>query len=62
MKARTIKIEESGDFFRRTTKPKIRPSRRWLDKAGFKAGHRVEVEFIETGVISLRFQDQQPNH
>lgn len=55
MKPRTIKIEESGDFWSGDVKPRIRLTGRWLDKAGFKAGHRVDVEFHKTGVLVLRF-------
>jgi hypothetical protein len=42
--ARTLKIEETGDVFRRKVQPKIRLTGRWLERAGFKPGHRVHVE------------------
>lgn len=55
MKARSLKIEATGDFWRGTVKPKIRLSGRWLEQVGFKPGHRVEVRFVEQGAISIHF-------
>jgi hypothetical protein len=52
---RTLKIEETGDFFRRKVAPKIRLSGQWLERAGFKPGHRVQVEPSGEGVLTLRF-------
>ena len=60
MKARTLKIEATGDFFRRKISPKIRLTGRWLERAGFKPGHRVEVELLETGCLKLRFVESEP--
>jgi hypothetical protein len=55
MNPRTLKIEETGDFFRRKVAPKIRLSGQWLERAGFKPGHRVQVEPAGKGVLTLRF-------
>ena len=55
MHARTLKIEATGDFFRRTVRPKIRLTGQWLERAGFKPGHRVQVELTGEGVLTLRF-------
>jgi hypothetical protein len=55
MSARTLKIEETGDFFRHDVRPKIRLTGQWLERAGFKAGHRVQVELTGEGVMTLRF-------
>jgi hypothetical protein len=55
MSSRTLKIEETGDFFRRKVRPKIRLTGRWLERAGFKHGHRVNVELTGDGVLTLRF-------
>jgi hypothetical protein len=52
---RTLKIEEAGDFFRGTVAPKIRLTGRWLERAGFKPGHRLQVELTGEGVLTLRF-------
>jgi hypothetical protein len=62
MSSRTLKIEETGDFFRRRVRPKIRLTGRWLERAGFKPGHRVHVELTSEGVLTLRFVpiDQAP--
>jgi hypothetical protein len=53
--ARTLKIEETGDFLRHRVRPKIRLTGRWLERAGFKPGHRVHVESTGEGVLTLRF-------
>lgn len=55
MSARTLKIEETGDFFRGKVCPKIRLTGKWLERAGFKPGHRVHVELTNEGVLTLRF-------
>jgi hypothetical protein len=55
MSSRTLKIEETGDFFRRRVRPKIRLTGCWLERAGFKPGHRVHVELTGDGVLTLRF-------
>ncbi len=58
MKARTLKIEASGDFWRGTVTPKIRLAGQWLERAGFKPGNRVVVQVSEQGTLTLRFVDQ----
>ena len=55
MNARTLKIEETGDFFQGKVTPKIRLSGKWLERAGFKPGHRVELSWIAPGLLTLRF-------
>ena len=59
MKARSLKIEATGDFFRRKVAPKIRLTGRWLERAGFKPGHRVQVELLKTGCLKLQFVESQ---
>jgi len=54
---RTLKIEETGDFFRNRVKPKIRLMGRWLEKAGFRPGGRVYVVCRAPGIIELRIPD-----
>jgi hypothetical protein len=51
---RTIKIEVSGDMFRKKTCPKIRLQGKWLEELGFKQEGRVEIIPIAPGVIILR--------
>lgn len=55
--ARTLKIEADGDSWKGLIKPKIRLMGRWLERAGFKPGHRVRVVCIVPGVIELRSSD-----
>ncbi len=54
MKVRSLKIEMTGDFFRRKTCPKIRLQGQWLAKLGFPAGGRVVVVPGPSGEITLR--------
>ena len=56
--SRSLKIEASGDYFYRKITPKIRLSGRWLERAGFKPGHRVEIYLDQPGNLTLRFLDQ----
>lgn len=58
MNTRTLAIERTGDFWRGTTKPRIRIAGQWLERAGFKPGHRVEVHLSQPGILTLRFLDQ----
>jgi hypothetical protein len=58
MNTRNLKIEAAGDFWLAKVSPKIRLSGRWLEQAGFKPGHRVEVEISQPGTLTLRFLDQ----
>ena len=57
-KPRTLKIEAIGDFARRKVKPRIRLTGHWLEKAGFKPGHRVEISSSRPGELSLQFKEQ----
>ena len=54
---RTLKIEEEGDFSEKRIKPKIRLMGRWLEKAGFPPGGRVQVICRAPGIIELRIPD-----
>ena len=51
---RTLKIEADGDFWKGLTKPKIRLMGRWLERAGFSPGNRVQVTCVAPGIIELR--------
>ena len=51
---RRLKIESDGDFWKGLTKPKIRLAGHWLERAGFKPGHHVQVTCVAPGVIELR--------
>jgi len=58
MNTRTLKIEATGDFWRGKVTPKIRLTGQWLEQAGFKPGHRVEVRLDEPGMLTLSFSEQ----
>ena len=64
MNQRNLKIEAAGDFWRGKVTPKIRLAGRWLEQAGFKPGHRVEVRLDEPGKLTLSFSEQpgEPRH
>jgi hypothetical protein len=55
---RTLKIEGVGNRWRAPLKAKIRLLGHWLERAGFKPGHRVQVKCVSPGVIELRSEDQ----
>ena len=57
MRTRTLKIEQDGDGWKDSIKPKIRLMGRWLERAGFKPGNRVHVTCVAPGVIELRSPD-----
>lgn len=52
---RTLAIEAAGDFCYGKVTPKIRLAGRWLEHAGFRPGHRVEVISEQAGTLTLRF-------
>jgi len=54
--ARSLQIEEDGDRWR-GFKPKIRLVGRWLERAGFAPGDRVQITCVAPGVIELRSSD-----
>ena len=58
-KKRSLKIEVVGDFVYRKIKPRIRLSGQWLEKAGFKPGHRVEIHLLKTGELTLQFKESE---
>jgi hypothetical protein len=55
---RTLKIEAVGDFAYRKIKSRIRLSGHWLEKAGFKPGHRAEIHESRAGELTLQFKEQ----
>ncbi len=58
-KTRSLKIETIGDFAKRKIKPRIRLSGHWLERAGFKPGHRVEIRSLKTGELTLQFRESE---
>jgi hypothetical protein len=57
-KARSLKIEAIGDFAYRNIKPRIRLSGHWLERAGFKPGHRAIIHVGRPGELTLQFKEQ----
>ena len=55
---RVLKIEADGDRWK-GIKPKIRLIGRWLERAGFRPGHRVQITFVAPGIIELRSSDAE---
>ena len=55
---RTLKIEAVGDFAGNKVKPRIRLTGHWLERAGFRPGHRVEISFSKPGELSLQFREE----
>ena len=51
---RTLQIEAHGDPWKGPVKPKIRLLGRWLERAGFPPGQRVQVACVAPGVLELR--------
>jgi len=54
LKPRTLKIEEDGDAWKGTVKPKIRLKGSWLLAAGFKHGDHVHITSPSHGLLELR--------
>jgi hypothetical protein len=44
-----------GDFWRGKVNPRIRLNGQWLERAGFKPGNRVEIRFLQPGILALHF-------
>jgi hypothetical protein len=58
-KVRSLKIETVGDFAAGKTKPMIRLTGRWLERAGFKSGYRATIKVCQLGKITLRFETDE---
>ena len=56
--SRSLKIEATGDFYRKKVIPRIRLNGKWLEQAGFKPGHRAEICVEQPGIMTLRFVKQ----
>jgi hypothetical protein len=58
---RSLKIEAVGDFAAGKAKPMIRLTGRWLERAGFKSGHRAIIHMPKAGELILQFKEQIQN-
>lgn len=54
LKQRTLKIEATGDFWRRRIRHNIRLCVSWLEHAGFPPGSHVRVTSPEAGKLTLQ--------
>jgi hypothetical protein len=55
---RSLKIEATGDFAANQIKPKIRLLGKWLERAGFIPGNRVQILCVAPGVMEIRSTSQ----
>jgi hypothetical protein len=55
---RSLAVEAIRDPWRGKIAPRIRIAGQWLEQAGFKPGHRVEVRIDQAESLPLRFVDQ----
>jgi hypothetical protein len=60
VRRRTLKIEAVGDFAHRKIKPRIRLGGHWLERAGFKPGHRAIIHVSRLGELTLQFEEHKP--
>lgn len=58
-KTRKLKIEAIGDFANRKVRPRIRLGGRWLERAGFKPGHKTEILILSSGKLLLQFKEHK---
>ena len=56
--SRSLKVEAVGDFSRGKIIPRIRIGGQWLEAAGFRPGHRVQVLMEQPGSLRLHFLAQ----
>lgn len=55
-KARRLKAQPIGDFFRGRVVPQIRLQGQWLKRAGFIPGAYVLVTLKENGVLEIQIE------
>jgi len=53
-KPRVLKVQDSGDPYRKEVKPNIRLEGKWLLKAGVAPEDRIEVLNPQPGMLVLR--------
>lgn len=59
-KTRSLKVEAIGEFVYGKVRPRIRLTGLWLENAGFKPGHRVEISSSKPGELLLQFKEECP--
>jgi len=58
-KARSLKIENVGDFAYHRTTPRIRLGGHLLEQVGFKPGHRVQMHLSNPGEMTFSSKNPQ---
>ena len=53
---RTLKVTDTGDFYRKDVVPQIRLKGKWLTKAGFTPDQKVEISQISKGVLVINLK------
>ena len=54
IKPRVLKVQDSGDHYRKDVKPQIRLEGKWLLIAGLLPEDRIEVSNPQPGILVLR--------
>ena len=57
-RTRILKVEETGDFWRKQTVPRIRLKGKWLAKAGILPNRYVKVASPQPGVLVLHLMEK----
>jgi len=53
---RTLKVTDTGDFYRKDVIPQIRLKGKWLSKAGFSPDQKVEISQLSKGVLVINLK------
>jgi len=53
-KFRTLKVQDTGDFYKKEVRPAIRLQGKWLLVAGLQPGKQVQVTNPQQGVLILK--------
>ncbi len=61
-KARRLKVEEVGDFYRHRTRPFLRLSGLWLKDAGIMPKAYVQITNPEPGVLVITLEQFAGDH
>ena len=58
---RQLKVQDTGDYYRKEQKPSIRLEGKWLVQAGILGDDVVEVEVISAGEIHIKKKENVTN-
>ena len=54
---RTLKVQDTGDFFKKQVRPQIRLEGQWLLAAGLKPNTHVRITNPQPGTLVIKFLD-----